>query len=219
MIDATLERPFFRRNPDGTVMYPSEAGFASELGALEALPEEAVWGSDEEDEEEFESCSEGEDSDSDGSLQGVSIRVNRMSMGHKPVRASLRNDASAEPAIQTPGRRAEPRARRRGAAEDTGPRTRVDFKLFETCIWPRMQRKLPAKGVSASSVFQEIQSFIKVLARCIHTTRTKCFHRRMYNECDDDDRVLRDAASYQGVITYTFQLSRRNHIYLSVIKA
>jgi hypothetical protein len=186
MIDATLATPFFRRNPDGSVMYPSEAGFASQFGALQALPgdEEGDSEADEDEDSEYvhESGAELSDSDSEysdpeGALPHVGIQMS-MSMGHKAPRKHLRGydeEANAGLDAQEPGRRNmfETRAQRRRAEAalalagqnpgQSGPRTRIDFKFFETSIWPRIQRKVPTKNASASSVFQEIQSFIKVL--------------------------------------------------------
>jgi hypothetical protein len=72
MIDATLDKPFFRRNPDGSVTYPSEAGFVDEFGALEALPEGLDWGSDDDDDDEEEFGlyeTDGDDSDGDSTAR------------------------------------------------------------------------------------------------------------------------------------------------------
>jgi len=131
MIDATLDKPFFRRKPDGSVMFPAEAGFVSELGALEALPEDEDWSSDEEGEGEEEGYGQDRDQHVVQHQGGVRER-----------------DAIG------------------GDAEQAGPKLRVDFKVFERMIWPRIVnlRKTQTRNLSASSVYQEIQSFIKVIS-------------------------------------------------------
>jgi hypothetical protein len=131
MIDATLHRSFFKRKPDGTLVHPGEAGFVSELGALDALPEEEDWSSD--DEEGYD------DNAADEDVVGVALREDR--------------DGAD-------------RIKSEGAASKSSPRKRIDYRFFEQNIWPSFanSKKHPVKSISASNVYQEIQSFIKVLA-------------------------------------------------------
>jgi hypothetical protein len=141
MIDATLERPFFQRKSDGSLMYPGEAGFVSELGALDALPEEEDWNSD----------LEGDDEDA-----------------VKEVEAEDDNDVNLRE-----GENDGDNIKRKSAASKREPRKRIDYRFFEQNIWPSISnpKKHRVKSVSASNVYQEIQSFIKVLTACVSTCK------------------------------------------------
>jgi hypothetical protein len=176
MIDATLEKPFFRRKPDGSIMYPTEAGFVTELGALDAIPDDDDWSSDEEQEEDEEHVS------ARGHEEGVESASGEH---HAP------DQDDAEEGYERDAHYIHAHNEDHHAHESSfvraGPRIRVDFKVFERNIWPRIVnvRKVQTRNLSASSVFQEIQSFIKVRLCVYHGGMCVCacicvlMHERM----------------------------------------
>jgi len=150
MLDATLPRPFFARNADGSVAQGQmrQGGLGEEASMLDAIPGELDddWLLDTDD-----------DGVADKGFQPHDPRHNHHFL-HKDKEGPKRD----KPA-------------RSDREKGGGARVEVDFRMFSEVMWPRIaakaRNKAATKSLSPSSVFQEIQSYIKGSARSLNSPK------------------------------------------------
>ncbi|EKX42080.1 hypothetical protein GUITHDRAFT_111932 [Guillardia theta CCMP2712] len=121
MLDATLARPFWPRNEDGSLVNAGASSFHEEVGMLDSIPlddDELCF--DDEPMEDF-------------------IELGEDSRAKSRAKVQLREE--------------------------------VDFKVFESRIWPSLTKSGKCRWLSPSSVFQEIHSYIKGSVKALRSSQ------------------------------------------------